>query len=196
MNELVNFDRINQKQSRLTVGATRVTDGELVFFDSESTEFNAAHPIASGSLPPGFPATKIDDDYYWDGGVVSNTPLNGLLKLAGDEDLLIFMVDLWNAKGEMPDTMNHVLWREKEIQYASRTNAHLEAIVAKHNLSHVLSQGPAALQPDQDGTSFKIGKKIDIVHITFSPLQGYIQLSDAEFLAVQFDCAVNEGMKT
>lgn len=185
LNELVDFELINSNSSgvRLTVGATRVTDGELVFFDSESDTLTAAHPIASGSLPPGFPATQIGNDHYWDGGVVSNTPLNGILDLAEDEDLLIFMVDLWNANGKLPQTMSEVLWREKEIQYASRTCAHIEALIAKKNLDQLLAHSPAVFDSKQvpDVTSLKGGPKIDIVHITFEPLAGHNPMSDTEF---------------
>ncbi|WP_028022285.1 patatin-like phospholipase family protein [Enterovibrio calviensis] len=183
LSDLADFDMINKGEARLTVGATRVTDGELVFFDSKTDTIEPAHAVASGSLPPGFPATQIGEDHYWDGGVVSNTPLNGILDLADDEDLLIFMVDLWNANGELPQTMSEVLWREKEIQYASRSCEHIEALVAKRNLDQILATSPdiVASQQVPDKTSLNVGKKIDIVHITFDPLQGHIPLSDAEF---------------
>ncbi|AJR09009.1 patatin-like phospholipase family protein [Photobacterium gaetbulicola] len=198
MAELSDFGLINSNEVRLTVGATRVTDGELVFFDSYSDTIEPAHAVASGSLPPGFPATKIGEDHYWDGGVVSNTPLNGILELAEDEDLLIFMVDLWNAKGELPQTMPEVLWREKEIQYASRTCEHLEALVAKRNLDHLKRAAPELISSAQvpDVTALTAGKKIDIVHITFDPLQGHIPLSDTEFsrrsIRLRRDCGYKD----
>ncbi|WP_394209460.1 patatin-like phospholipase family protein [Enterovibrio calviensis] len=183
LSDLADFDLINKGEARLTVGATSVTNGDLVYFDSRTDTIEPAHAVASGSLPPGFPATKVGDDYYWDGGVVSNTPLNGILDLAGDDELLIFMVDLWNPKGELPQTMNEVLWREKEIQYASRTSEHIEALVAKRNLDHLLTKAPELLA-NKDvpaATNLKADKKIDIVHITFDPIQGHIALSDTEF---------------
>ncbi|MBV7296342.1 patatin-like phospholipase family protein [Enterovibrio paralichthyis] len=182
--ELADFDLINQNKARLTVGATRVTDGELVFFDSKTEDLGPEHAVASGSLPPGFPATKIDEDHYWDGGVVSNTPVNGLLDLAGpSEDLLIFMVDLWDSKGPLPQTMSEVLWREKEIRYASRTSEHIEALMAKRNLDYVLATHPELVDSEQapKTTKLRSGRKVDIVHITFEPLKGHIPLSDAEF---------------
>lgn len=184
LDELTDFSLINKHKSRLTVGATQVTNGDLVFFDSKKEPLTAAHTLASGSLPPGFPAVKIGEEYYWDGGCVSNSPINGILDLAEpDEDLLIFMVDLWNAKGAVPETMNEVLWRQKEIQYASRSCEHIEAVVAKRNLDHILEKSKAVVDSKQvpDATSLHLGKKIDIVHITFEPLQGHIPLSDTEF---------------
>ncbi|KKD60087.1 phospholipase [Grimontia sp. AD028] len=196
--ELADFELINQNKTRLTVGATRVTDGELVFFDSKTDEIEPAHAVASGSLPPGFPATQIGEEYFWDGGVVSNTPVNGILDLAGDDELLIFMVDLWNANGELPKTMSEVLWREKEIQYASRTSEHVEALIAKRNLDHVLKTSPELVGSAQvpDVKTLKVGNKIDIVHITFDPLQGHIPLSDAEFsrrsIRLRRECGYND----
>ena len=184
IDDLSDFSIINQHKARLTVGATSVTKGELVFFDSHTQPLKPAHVVASGSLPPGFPATQIGDDHYWDGGCVSNSPINGILDLARkDEDLLVFMVDLWNAKGELPQTMSEVLWREKEIQYASRSCDHIEALVAKCNLDHILEHSKDVVDSEQmpDVVSLKVGRHIDIVHITFDPLKGHIPLSDADF---------------
>ncbi|WP_084429411.1 patatin-like phospholipase family protein [Aliagarivorans marinus] len=183
LQKLADFDLINSSKTRLTVGATRVTDGELVFFDSESDTMQPAHSVASGSLPPGFPATQVGEDFYWDGGVVSNTPLNGILDLAKDEELLIFMVDLWNARGEMPRTMNEVLWRQKEIQYASRTSHHIEQVVAKHNLKALVDDSGELIASEavSDADRLKAGNKINIVHITYDAIAGHIPLSDTEF---------------
>ncbi|MFD2177099.1 patatin-like phospholipase family protein [Veronia pacifica] len=180
--ELLNDKAEGNSSPRLTVGATRVTDGELVFFDSENKDYDMGpeHAVASGSLPPAFPATKIEEDYYWDGGVVSNTPLNGILDLAGqDEELLIFMVDLWNPNGERPSNLSDVAWRQKEIQYASRAAAQIDSVVAKHNLKHL----QAAVADSNDPSEYaKVhGRNIDIVHITFNPFSDHTWLSDTEF---------------
>ncbi len=184
LNELTDFSLINKHKSRLTVGATQVTRGNLVFFDSKKEPLTASHILASGSLPPGFPAVKIGEEYYWDGGCVSNSPINGILDLAEpDEDLLIFMVDLWSAKGALPETMNEVLWRQKEIQYASRSYEHIDAVITKRNLEHILEKSLEVVDSKEapEATSLHLGKKIDIVHVTFEPLQGHNPLSDAEF---------------
>ncbi len=182
MKELCDFERINEKKDRLILGATRVTDGELVFFDNYKLPLGPEHPIASGSLPPGFPATKVGDDYFWDGGCVSNTPLDGILDVADDgDDLLIFMVDLWNAHGEMPKTMNEVLWRQKEIQYASRSSHNIDALIDKRNLSDLRKKLEVASEAAPNTASLKAGGKIDIVHITYESVSGHIPLSDTEF---------------
>nr|WP_086937350.1 patatin-like phospholipase family protein [Thaumasiovibrio occultus] len=200
MRELCDFDLINKKTVRLQLGATRVTDGELVFFDNQLAEIGPEHPIASGSLPPGFPATQVGDDHYWDGGVVSNTPLNGVLDVADEsDDLLIFMVDLWNAHGEMPRTMNDVLWRQKEIQYASRTCHSIDALVDKKNLCALrkqLAEIDSSAVENKD--ALKVGGNIDVIHITYDAVAGHIPLSDTEFsrrsLELRRECGY-ENMK-
>ncbi len=121
LEEMVDFDRINDGDIRVSVGAVDVATSKLVYFDNRETRLDARHFLASGSLPPGFPAIEIGGRYYWDGGLVSNTPLAWVLDQEPRCDSLVFQVDLWNADGELPHTMMDVFEREKEIRYASRT---------------------------------------------------------------------------
>jgi len=126
LERLVDFDRINAREMRFTVGATKVKTGELVHFDNMTHRIGPAHVMASGSLPPGFPATEIEGEYYWDGGIVSNTPLQWVLDAKPRRDTLAFQVDLWNAYGPLPRNLNEIEVREKEIQFSSRTRAATE----------------------------------------------------------------------
>jgi NTE family protein len=123
LEQLVDFDRINAGAMRFSVGATNVRTGNFIYFDSTTHRIGPAHVMASGSLPPGFPVTEIDGEYYWDGGVVSNTPLQWVLEARPSQDTLAFQVDLWNAVGEVPRDFNHAAEREKEIRFSSRTRA-------------------------------------------------------------------------
>ena len=123
LERLVDFDRINTKEMRFGVGATNVKTGNFVYFDNLTHEIGPAHVMASGSLPPGFPATEVDGEFYWDGGVVSNTPLQWVLDHRPLEDTLAFQVDLWSARGELPRDMIEVDVRQKDIRYSSRTRA-------------------------------------------------------------------------
>jgi NTE family protein len=123
LESLVDFDRINAKQTRFGVGATNVKTGNFVYFDNMTHTIGSAHVIASGSLPPGFPATEVDGEYYWDGGIVSNTPLQWMLDGRPREDTLAFQVDLWSARGELPRDMVEVDVRQKDIRFSSRTRA-------------------------------------------------------------------------
>jgi len=121
LERFVDFDRINSGEMRVSVGATNVKSGNFVYFDNTEMKLGPQHFIASGSLPPGFPATEIDGEFYWDGGCVSNTPLEYIVNTKPRADTLIFQVDLWSARGELPTDIFQVLERQKDIQYSSRT---------------------------------------------------------------------------
>jgi len=123
LERLVDFDRINAGNMRFSVGAVNVRTGNFTYFDSMTHRIGPSHVIASGSLPPGFPATEIDGEYYWDGGLVSNTPLQWVLDSRPRQDTLAFQVDLWNSDGELPHDLVETEVRQKEIQFSSRTRA-------------------------------------------------------------------------
>lgn len=122
LERFIDFERLHRDRSvRLTVGAASVTNGNFRYFDSASEPIRIEHVLASGALPPAFPAVEIDGEPYWDGGVVSNTPLEYILDCRPHEDTLVFQVDLWSARGPAPRTMTDVLERIKDIRYSSRT---------------------------------------------------------------------------
>ena len=126
LERLVDFDRINSGTVRLSVGAVNVRSGNFVYFDTTTHKIGPEHVMASGSLPPGFPAVEIDGELYWDGGLVSNTPLEWVLESEPRQDTLAFQVDLWNAVGKFPGNLADVETRRKEIQYSSRTRANTD----------------------------------------------------------------------
>jgi NTE family protein len=109
--------------TRFSAGAVNVRTGNLVYFDSSIQPIRAEHVMASGALPPGFPAVEIDGEQYWDGGLVSNTPLQWVIDCGARHDTLAFQVDLWNARGQLPRNLAEVAARHKEIQFSSRTRA-------------------------------------------------------------------------
>ena len=123
LERLVDFDRLNAGAMRFSVGAVNVKTANFVYFDSTTHRIGPAHIIASGSLPPGFPATEIDGEDYWDGGLVSNTPLQWVLDSRPRLDTLAFQIDLWSARGELPRNLGEANVRQKEIQFSSRTRA-------------------------------------------------------------------------
>ena len=123
LERLVDFDRINAGGTRLSLGAVNVRTGNFVYFDTTTHRIAPEHIIASGSLPPGFPATEIDSEYYWDGGIVSNTPLQWVLDSRPRRDTLAFQIDLWSAQGELPRNLADADVRAKEIRFSSRTRA-------------------------------------------------------------------------
>lgn len=122
LERLVDFDRLNSGKVRVSVGAVNVRTGNLVYFDTAERRLGPKHFMASGALPPGFPAVEIDGEHYWDGGTVSNTPLSRVLS-SEPRDTLTFQVDLWSAKGRVPRDLMELSSRQKDIQYSSRTRA-------------------------------------------------------------------------
>ena len=121
LERLVDFDLINAAAMRFSVGAVNVRTGNFVYFDSTTHQIGPAHVMASGSLPPGFPPTEIEGEHYWDGGLVSNTPLDWVLDSRPGQDTLAFQIDLWSARGEFPRNLIEAESRQKEIRYSSRT---------------------------------------------------------------------------
>ncbi|RDZ29340.1 DUF3734 domain-containing protein [Lysobacter silvisoli] len=121
LERMVDFDRLNEGGIRVSVGAVNVRTGNLEYFDNSRMRLDARHILASGALPPAFPAVEIDGEFYWDGGLVSNTPLSQVLASEPRRDTLVFQVDLWSAQGELPQNLLDVAERQKEIQYSSRT---------------------------------------------------------------------------
>jgi NTE family protein len=151
---LVDFDVLNSGDIRVSVDAVNVRSGNLVHFDTAERRLRPEHFMASGALPPGFPAIEIDGEYYWDGGVVSNTPLSRVLSCEPRQDTLTFQVDLWSAKGRLPYDLREVLSRQKDIQYSSRTrtitNQWLQMQKMRQALQDLLEKLPEAAKNDRE----------------------------------------------
>jgi NTE family protein len=155
LQRLVDFNYLSRARGmRLTVGAVKVTSGELVNFDSAQHALGVEHIMASGALPPGFPPVRVNGELYWDGGLYSNTPLETVLADEPHVNTLCFMVDLWQAAGPEPTTLEEVQTRQKDIMYASRSKRHIDAYIQTHNLQRVArslyEQLPASLQRSAD----------------------------------------------
>ncbi|ELX09928.1 patatin [Janthinobacterium sp. HH01] len=139
LDTLVDFDYINDRHTRLTVGAVNARNGDMRYFDSRTEALNASHVMASGALPPAFPAVRIDGQPYWDGGIYSNTPIEAVLDDEPRRNSVIFSVQVWNPDGSEPQSMLQVLDKYKEIQYASRAS-NIEQQRKLHRLRHVIRQ--------------------------------------------------------
>jgi NTE family protein len=140
LEELVDFSLINDKTPRLTVGAAHVRSSVMHYFDSREMELEPAHVMASGALPPAFPAVRIDGELYWDGGILSNTPAERIFEDKPRRSSLIFAVHLWNPTGTEPDTIWQILHRHKDIQYSSRIASHIVRQRESHRLRHVITE--------------------------------------------------------
>lgn len=150
LEQLVDFDRLNDsRQMRVSVGAVNVRTGNFVYFDNTRQKLRPEHFIASGALPPGFPAVEIDGEFYWDGGVVSNTPLSQLISKENRDNTLAFQVDLWSARGQLPGTMKEVAMRQKDIQYSSRTRMVTDVLRQELQYRELLSELMALVPAEQ-----------------------------------------------
>jgi NTE family protein len=155
LERLVDFDRINAGMTRFSAGAVNVRTGNFAYFDSTTHTIKPEHVMASGALPPGFPAVEIEGEQYWDGGLVSNTPLQWVIESnPRRQDTLAFQVDLWSARGQPPRNMAEVATRQKEIQFSSRTRASTDQFKNVHRvqraLAALLRRLPADLADDDD----------------------------------------------
>jgi len=153
LNKLVDWDLLNHGPTRLSVGAVEIESGNFAYFDTTETRIDHRHIMASGALPPGFAPVEIDGKHWWDGGLVSNTPLSHVLDHQ-ETDMLVFQVDLFSAHAELPRTMTDVLAREKEIRFSSRTRAVSDQLLAvrkrREVVNRVLAKLPPALRDDPD----------------------------------------------
>ncbi|MBV8240105.1 MAG: patatin-like phospholipase family protein [Hyphomicrobiales bacterium] len=140
LTELVDFALIARCTPRLTVGAAHVRTSEMRYFDSRETAITVQHVMASGALPPAFPAVRIDGELYWDGGILSNTPTEAIFDDNPRRDSLIFAVHMWNPMGPEPESIWEVLHRQKDIQYSSRVASHIARQRQVHKLRHVVSE--------------------------------------------------------
>jgi NTE family protein len=140
LSELVDFSLIGAGNTRLTVGAASVRTSEMRYFDSRNMKLTARHVMASGALPPAFPPVRIDGELYWDGGILSNTPVETVFDDDPRQNGLIFAVHIWNPMGPEPDTMWKVFNRHKDIQYSSRALTHIGRQKQIHRLRHVIAE--------------------------------------------------------
>ena len=190
LSELIDSGQIDARRMRLTVGAVSVRTGEMRYFDSRDESVRLDHVIASCALPPAFPAVRIDGDPYWDGGIYSNTPLEVVLDDSRRRDSVIFAVHMWNNEGPEPETLWQVMGRQKEIQYASRSQSHIARQKQIHHLRHVIRELSkrirSAGQTDaevRDLESWGCGTTMHVVRLIAPKVDGEDQTKDIDFTA-------------
>ncbi len=188
LERLVDFDRINTGAVRLSVGAVNVRTGNFEYFDSSKQPLDVRHIMASGALPPGFAPIEIDGEHYWDGGLVSNTPLQHVLDQPGTRRRVVFQVDLFAARGALPATLAEVTEREKDIRFSSRTRLNttneLDRQVIAQAAKRLLAKLPAALRDDPDARALarlRCESAVDVVHLIYRSKHYETQSKDYEF---------------
>ncbi len=188
LEELVDFDLINAKKMRLSVGAVNIRTGNFAYFDNYQQTIGPEHIMASGALPPAFPPIEIDGEYYWDGGIVSNTPLQYVLDEVPRPDMLIFQADLFSARGPMPQTILDVTERDKDIRYSSRTRLNTDVFrhsqALRRTAHRLVDKLPKELKNDPDARALHAlccDAAVTIVHLIHRRKNYFTQSKDFEF---------------
>lgn len=188
LTSLVDFDLLNAGHPRLTVGAVSVRTGAMRYFDSRDQRLSVDHILSSGALPPAFPAVRIDGEPYWDGGVYSNTPVEVVMDDKPRKSSVIFSVQMWNPTGPEPETIWQVSERQKDIQYASRTDSHIARQQQIHRLRHVirelvkrLPEAERATAEVQELAAWGCGTTMRLIKLAAPRLDGDDQLKDIDF---------------
>lgn len=200
LNRLVDWRIVNNGERRLSVGAVNVTTGNFRYFDTALERLDARHIMASGALPPAFQAIEIDDEHYWDGGIVSNTPLQYLLEQDDLRDTLAFQIDLFSARGTLPRDMGEVMSRHKDIMYSSRTRNNTDTFRRLHNVNLRLHEALKKVPPEQLTTDDRLFlsrmedvPQINIVHLIYQPRIYESDAKDYEFSGMSMREHWNSG---
>jgi NTE family protein len=188
LESLIEFDSLATGSTRLTVGAVNVRSGRMHYFDSRDGRLGAEHVMASGALPPAFPAIRIDGEPYWDGGIYSNTPIEAVLDDNPRRDSLIFAVNVWQPAGPEPESIWQVMGRQKDIQFASRAESHIARQKQIHHLRHIIRQLAQKLPPgERESTqirelaSWGCGTTMHVVRLLAPRLEGEDHTKDIDF---------------
>lgn len=188
LSDLVDFDLINRGAMRLTVGAAHVRTSQMRYFDSNTAELDVRHVMASGALPPAFPAVRIDGELYWDGGILSNTPVEIVFDEYPRHSSLIFAVHMWNPVGPEPRTIWEVMHRHKDIQYSSRIASHITRQKQLHRMRRIIEELATHI-PDSARESKRIQEMISwgcdthmhVVRLLAPSLEHEDQTKDVDF---------------
>jgi NTE family protein len=201
--ELVDFELLNGGRPRLTVGAAHVRTSAMLYFDTRDSEIGVKHILASGALPPAFPAVRIDGELYWDGGILSNTPTEAIFDDHARKDSLIFAAHLWNPQGPEPTTIWEVLNRHKDIQYSSRVASHIARQRQMHHMRHVIEELAKFVPADvrdrpevRKLTSFGCPTTMHVVRLLAPQIENENHTKDVDFSASSLRVRWEAGFET
>lgn len=202
LENLIDFDRINDKKVTLCLGAVNITSGEMEFFNNQMVTITPEHVMASGALPPGFPAIKIGEDYFWDGGIYANTPLVTVLDALPEQDTLCFVVDCFSLKGPLPQNMDQLEERQKDIRYASHSRRLTNVYTSRQNLQAAIQFLSDKLTPEaqKDPEVQKIlalghEKRFSVVHIIYNGTPYAHSFKDYNFVRSAVNLRIETGYK-
>ncbi len=190
LGDLIDLAQLNSGAPRITVGAANVKTGDMHYFDSRSCPIGISHIMASGALPPAFPAVRVDEDLYWDGGILSNTPIEAVFDDNPRRNSLVISVQVWHPRGPEPSSISDVLSRQKDVQYASRTEAQILRQKQLHRLRHVIRDLSVLLPEDVRNTpevkamaAYGCTTRMHVVRLLAPPVSGEDQSKDIDFSA-------------
>ncbi|WP_028388342.1 patatin-like phospholipase family protein [Legionella fairfieldensis] len=202
LEKLIDFDRINSKEVTLCLGAVNVASGEMIFFNNQMITITPEHVMASGALPPGFPAIKIDGEYYWDGGIYANTPLVTVLDALPEQDTLCFVIDCFSLKGPLPHTMDQLEERQKDIRYASHSRRLTNVYTSRQNLQTAITILGQHLTPEarkdpkiQEILQLGHEKRFSVVHIIYRGTPFAHSFKDYNFVRSAVNLRLETGYK-
>jgi NTE family protein len=188
LEELVDTDRLTVGTPRLTVSAANVQSGEIRYFDSRKTPLTINHIMASSALPPAFPAVRIDGELYWDGGILSNTPIEAVFDDIPRRSGLTFLVHVWSPSGPEPDSILKVMARQKDLQYASRASSHITRQKQIHRLRRIIAELVKELPDDvrsrpdlKEMAVYGCLTRMHVVRLLAPPLHGEDHAKDIDF---------------
>src|SRR6185295_17351901 len=198
---------LRRASTRITVGAVKVRDSQMRYFDSRDEPLTIDHVMASGALPPAFPAVRIKGEAYWDGGVYSNTPIEAVFDDRPRRDSVIFGVNVWQPVGPEPRSLWEVMGREKDIQYASRADSHIARQKQIHRLRHVIRELAKSLPSDKQETpemkelaSWGCGTFMHVVRLLAPALASEDYLKDVDFspagIRARWQCGLDDTRRT
>lgn len=198
LEHLIDFKLLNKGNIRLTLSAVRLDDGKQVLFDNKFQKIYPEHIMASGALPPGFPAVEIDGTMYWDGGIINNTPIEVILNDLPRVSTLCFMVHLFDPEGALPTCLDEILLRQKDITYASNYKRVVHSFCEAHNMRHAITELydmlPDALKEQPKAKELRaLGCKTTMILVRFHRhgLETDLSSKDYAFSPI----AINEGIK-
>ena len=190
LGELVDFEYLCECRTRLTVGAVNAGSGAMHYFDTRKEPLGVDHIMASGALPPAFPAVRIKGEAYWDGGIYSNTPIEAVLDDNPRRDSLIFAVNVWHQSGPEPESIWQVMGRQKDVQFASRADSHIARQKQIHHLRHVIRELSRRLPAGQQSqaeikelSSWGCGTTMHVAHLVAPRIEGEDHTKDIDFTA-------------
>ncbi len=197
---LVDFDLVNAGRPRFTLGLVTVCSGEMRYFDTKNGKIALEHVLGSSAIPPSFPAVRIDGEYYWDGGIYSNTPVEVVFDDDPRRSSVVFAVQIWHSHGPVPQSIAHVFMRQKDILFGSRTKSHIARQAQIHRMRHVVRELYTMLSEEQKDTpkakelaAWGCGTQMHLVEINAAPIERESNARDFDFSQAAIDARWQAG---